>query len=62
LAQREDAWTVVDPAGEPIFLVAINHLRDNIPADADTDEYPDVVQRLRTQLDQITNSPSSSQP
>ena len=39
LKKVDQAWTALDPTGEPIFLVGINHLRDTVPANAKRAEY-----------------------
>lgn len=37
--QLGSAWTAIDPHGQPVFLVGINHLRDTVPQNVDRETF-----------------------
>ncbi len=49
LEKNDQAWTVLDRAGDPIFLVGINHLRDTVPPGSErTKFYRRAVKNIRS--------------
>lgn len=49
VAKRGANWTALDPAGKPLFLVGINHLRDTVPNGVDRVQFDaSALERVRS--------------